>query len=361
MAEAARAAGGARGATRAEGPEAAPTRVASSRDGVAMRNGTYFEAVTGVQAAAPSPVASAAVTGGHRRPQAQLQRRSRFGLAWLLSERASKSSLPPPIISCHPVAVATMGVPFESLIPYAIMFAMFGVTGAGLATTKLIANNGKRPRWNMDVWDRQMIQRDYRLTGVFREQTDAVEAPVGFEVSSRWKLEDRISPKSPSEESRQFEVGQKKPVPALLAFATHDENVPSATVDAKEGYVDGINYRLYTPMEVAKASQLPVGTWTVKIWTLMTFSAVVAFSAMITTLLLSMLPPLSSMSTIAWPPESKFPIQLINILSVFKWAHHLVMGPTKRDNIKGVVAIVPITLHFDYVPNHYKGIYTSCQ
>ncbi|RMZ83217.1 hypothetical protein DV738_g1289, partial [Chaetothyriales sp. CBS 135597] len=80
-----------------------------------------------------------------------------------------------------------MGVPFEALIPYAIMVGMFAVTGAGLATTKLIANHGKRPRWNMDVWDRQMIQRDYRLTGVFRQQTDAVEAPVGFEVSSRWK------------------------------------------------------------------------------------------------------------------------------------------------------------------------------
>ncbi|RMD39850.1 hypothetical protein DV735_g5275, partial [Chaetothyriales sp. CBS 134920] len=86
-----------------------------------------------------------------------------------------------------------MGVPFEALIPYAIMVGMFSITGAGLATTKLISNHGKRPRWNMDVWDRQMTQRDYRLTGVFRQQTDAVEAPVGFEVSSRWKLEDRVS------------------------------------------------------------------------------------------------------------------------------------------------------------------------
>ncbi|KIV97924.1 hypothetical protein PV10_01625 [Exophiala mesophila] len=85
-----------------------------------------------------------------------------------------------------------MGVPFEALIPYVIMTAMFGVTGAGLSTVKYFTNDGKRPRRQLDLWDRQMMDRDYRLTGKFRGQADAPEAPLGFEVNSAWKTESRI-------------------------------------------------------------------------------------------------------------------------------------------------------------------------
>ena len=31
---------------------------------------------------------------------------------------------------------------------------MFGVTGAGLYVVKRFANEGKKPRWNRDLWDR---------------------------------------------------------------------------------------------------------------------------------------------------------------------------------------------------------------
>ena len=49
------------------------------------------------------------------------------------------------------------------------------------------------PRRGLDAWDRQMMDRDLRLTGVFREQTDKVEAPLGYELNSKWKMEKTIS------------------------------------------------------------------------------------------------------------------------------------------------------------------------
>ena len=33
-----------------------------------------------------------------------------------------------------------------------------------------------------------MIERDYRLTGIYREQTDNVAAPLGFDVNNGWKV-----------------------------------------------------------------------------------------------------------------------------------------------------------------------------
>ncbi|CAG8904690.1 unnamed protein product [Penicillium egyptiacum] len=47
-----------------------------------------------------------------------------------------------------------MGVPFEALLPYGIIMTMFGVTGYGLHYVKRFANDGKKARWNRDLWDR---------------------------------------------------------------------------------------------------------------------------------------------------------------------------------------------------------------
>ncbi|KAL2700036.1 hypothetical protein AAEP93_008559 [Penicillium crustosum] len=47
-----------------------------------------------------------------------------------------------------------MGVPFEALLPYGIIMTMFGVTGYGLHYVKRFANDGKKARWNQDLWDR---------------------------------------------------------------------------------------------------------------------------------------------------------------------------------------------------------------
>ncbi|EAS36169.1 uncharacterized protein CIMG_01523 [Coccidioides immitis RS] len=85
-----------------------------------------------------------------------------------------------------------MGVPFEALLPYGIIVGFFGVTGVGLSFVKRWANDGKRPRRGIDAWDRQMMERDLRLTGSLRGQTDNPIAPRGFELNNPWKLEKRI-------------------------------------------------------------------------------------------------------------------------------------------------------------------------
>ncbi|RAQ64082.1 hypothetical protein COH20_000668 [Aspergillus flavus] len=90
-----------------------------------------------------------------------------------------------------------MGVPFEALIPYGIIVGMFGVTGAGLTAVKWLGNEGKKARWNRDLWDRVLnyptvMERDLRITGTLRGQSGNAEAPKGFELSNPWKLEKRI-------------------------------------------------------------------------------------------------------------------------------------------------------------------------
>ncbi|RMZ88537.1 hypothetical protein DV736_g4223, partial [Chaetothyriales sp. CBS 134916] len=259
-----------------------------------------------------------------------------------------------------------MGVPFESLIPYALMVGMFGITGAGLAVTKLITNNGKRPRWNMDGWDRQMTQRDYRLTGVFREQTDAVEAPVGFEVSSRWKFEKSVGG-----------------IPVLRG-TPEEIRAQVITVDAEEGDVEtSITIYLYTPKEVANAGPHPHGGG----YMIGDLNA----DDLLCHVVAEHAPSNITKVNYRLGLGSKFSTRLIDNLSVFKWVHqnaasfsgdpdqfytiggsaggglalqvgnHLVKDPTKRESIKGVTVIVPVTLHFDYVPDQYKTIYTAYQ
>ncbi|KAI6791802.1 hypothetical protein KC332_g17557 [Hortaea werneckii] len=85
-----------------------------------------------------------------------------------------------------------MGVPFEALIPYAICLGMFGVSGAALSKIRHMQNGGKRGRHSVDQWDRQMMDRDRRLTGFLRGQTDSVKAPSGFELSNPWRLEKAV-------------------------------------------------------------------------------------------------------------------------------------------------------------------------
>ncbi|KAL8371098.1 hypothetical protein RB595_001112 [Gaeumannomyces hyphopodioides] len=93
-----------------------------------------------------------------------------------------------------------MPVPFETLIPYAIITAMFGVSGAGVATVKYMQNGGKRARRSIDQWDRQstpcrslVMDRDRRLTGFLRGQSDNPIAPPGFELNNPWRAEKRMS------------------------------------------------------------------------------------------------------------------------------------------------------------------------
>ncbi|EDN03728.1 conserved hypothetical protein [Histoplasma mississippiense (nom. inval.)] len=85
-----------------------------------------------------------------------------------------------------------MGVPFEALLPYGIIMVMFGVTGVGLSTVKYYSNGRKNPRRAIDMWDKQMMERDRRITGIFRGQNNGHEAPAGFEVNNPWKTERRF-------------------------------------------------------------------------------------------------------------------------------------------------------------------------
>ncbi|WAO86521.1 NADH dehydrogenase [ubiquinone] 1 alpha subcomplex subunit 1 [Fusarium falciforme] len=87
-----------------------------------------------------------------------------------------------------------MPVPFETLLPYAIMIGMFGISGTGLAVIKTWQNEGKRPRYSVDQWDKVgLMERDRRLTGSLRGQTDKAVAPIGFELNNPWKLEKRFA------------------------------------------------------------------------------------------------------------------------------------------------------------------------
>ncbi|KAJ2906474.1 hypothetical protein MKZ38_001455 [Zalerion maritima] len=61
-----------------------------------------------------------------------------------------------------------------------------------LAGLKGLQNGGKRARRGLDIWDKQMMERDRRLTGFHRGQTDKPIAPLGFELNNPWKCEDRI-------------------------------------------------------------------------------------------------------------------------------------------------------------------------
>lgn len=83
---------------------------------------------------------------------------------------------------------------------------MFMVTGAGLSKIQHMQNGGKPARYGIDTWDKQstetavilarpdsrltmaVMERDRRLTGWLRGQTDNPEAPEGFELNNPWKV-----------------------------------------------------------------------------------------------------------------------------------------------------------------------------
>ncbi|KAF2465518.1 uncharacterized protein BDR25DRAFT_295076 [Lindgomyces ingoldianus] len=85
-----------------------------------------------------------------------------------------------------------MGVPIESLLPYAIMMGMFAFSAGAVGQLKHMQNGGKAARRGLDAWDRVMMERDRRLTGFARGQTDKPQAPPGFELNNPWRVEGRF-------------------------------------------------------------------------------------------------------------------------------------------------------------------------
>ena len=73
-----------------------------------------------------------------------------------------------------------MPVPFEALLPFGIIIGMYTVVGGLLGATKTLTNEGKPHRYNMDVWERQLMERDRRLTGTLRGQSDSPIADPAY-------------------------------------------------------------------------------------------------------------------------------------------------------------------------------------
>ncbi|OBA21980.1 hypothetical protein METBIDRAFT_10886 [Metschnikowia bicuspidata var. bicuspidata NRRL YB-4993] len=76
-----------------------------------------------------------------------------------------------------------MAVPFEGLLPYAIMTAFFGLAGHGVGYIRYWDNGWKNDRYNLDPWDLKMMERDLLLTGTKRGQISDAVAPEHFKTS----------------------------------------------------------------------------------------------------------------------------------------------------------------------------------
>ncbi|KAJ1929602.1 hypothetical protein IWQ60_001032 [Tieghemiomyces parasiticus] len=81
-----------------------------------------------------------------------------------------------------------MPVPFEAVIPFGIIAGLMSVTGLGLMAAQRARNDWKPQRYDVDDWDLLMMERDKRLTGTLRGQSDNPIAPPGFATNSIWRV-----------------------------------------------------------------------------------------------------------------------------------------------------------------------------
>ncbi|KIO31045.1 hypothetical protein M407DRAFT_241957 [Tulasnella calospora MUT 4182] len=79
-----------------------------------------------------------------------------------------------------------MPVPWEALIPFGLVTAMFGVTGTAFNIARRVSNDGKPPRYGLDEWDEMMMERDQRITGSLRGQKSDPTPPENFATNSTW-------------------------------------------------------------------------------------------------------------------------------------------------------------------------------
>jgi versiconal hemiacetal acetate esterase len=161
---------------------------------------------------------------------------------------------------------------------------------------------------------------------------------------------------------------------------------PNDAVETKDGDVDGIKYRIYTPKNATKTGSLPVGVWTHGGgWMTGDLNMEDGFCRAVAEQALSIIVSVDYRLT----PEHKAPTQLEDTLNVYNWAlqnatsfggdpskfysiggsaggalalqvaNRIVKDPSRRHNIRGCAAITPITLHYDNVPEEYKNMYTA--
>ncbi|CAJ0648595.1 5783_t:CDS:2 [Entrophospora sp. SA101] len=81
-----------------------------------------------------------------------------------------------------------MPVPFEAIIPLGIIIGMFGVTGTLINLSRRYQHDWKPERFQLDRWDKLMMERDRRLTGSLYGQTSNPTAPPSFSTNSVWYL-----------------------------------------------------------------------------------------------------------------------------------------------------------------------------
>lgn len=83
-------------------------------------------------------------------------------------------------------------IPFEALLPYTVMMVFLTASGAAVGTIKEL-ETGKRPRrmlFKNNLHDQHMVQRDFRMTGVWRGQLQEAVAPERFKTLLTWQVVD---------------------------------------------------------------------------------------------------------------------------------------------------------------------------
>jgi len=172
----------------------------------------------------------------------------------------------------------------------------------------------------------------------------------------------------------------------LVAMLAPSMPAPSPAVEAKDGEVDGVKYRVYTPVDAVKSGPLPVGVYThgggMACGNLDSEDILCRAVAEHT-------PSIVVSVDYRLTPEHKGPAQFMDSLAVYKWAWYnassiggdqskffsiggsaggtlalalanfIVAKPEIRSHIAGCVAIVPATLHWDNVPSEYAHMYKA--
>lgn len=176
----------------------------------------------------------------------------------------------------------------------------------------------------------------------------------------------------------------KKQYDDLVAALMPHAPKPSENVTSKDGEVDGVKYRVYNPKEAT--GPLPIGIWT--------HGGGFMTGDLNSDDLLCRVVSENAKSVVvnidySLTPESKWPTQLNQCVSVYKWAHDnassiggdpnkmytiggsaggalalqicnaVLKDSSLKDSIKGVIAMVPASIHPDNVPDKYKSMYKS--
>ncbi|KAK5129326.1 hypothetical protein LTR08_003584 [Meristemomyces frigidus] len=159
---------------------------------------------------------------------------------------------------------------------------------------------------------------------------------------------------------------------------------PSGNVECKDGEVDGVKYRLYWPK--GATSELPTAIWA--------HGGGLMFGDIDTDDYMCRAVAEHTNSAVIsteyrLAPEHKWPSQLEDCMTVYKWAHEnassfhgdpnrfytiggsaggllalamanqVVQDSQLKPGLKGIAAMVPVTCHYDNVPEKYKSMYKA--